>query len=724
MAHRVAGWLQPREGWGSLALLALTGLLLTATVAAADWVRGDDVLVPLAAVALLAGRWTGWRRWTGWAQFLAAVAAGVPAALCAAAGGPHRVGDLLVRWRAWLQVALWGGEAQDPAIFLLYSASLVWGATFFAGWWFARERNGLAGSLPILVLSGLSVFYSEEGTLCLFSGLFCALLLAALGDLRAWQRRWRATEVDSATYLEFDTMLAAGAIAAVLVLVGIFVPAFSLQGFAHWVNEIFAHPAEQVEAEAERLFGGVRPPQRQGEMGRGPGGVAYLPRLHLLGGRPELEELEVFRVWTDGAAPPYWRGATYDFYTGRGWQMTVAAEEPVSDTLPLPPAPVYRTVAQRVVQVEEGGPLYALAEPVAVGPGTVALWHGPGDLAALAVPSSVYTATSRVARPTPQDMRSAPDVYPPEVAERYLQLPDTVPRRVRVLAQEITAGGDTPYDRAVRLERTLRGFSYTLDVAAPPPNRDVADYFLFDLGEGYCDYYATAFVVMARSVGVPARLAVGYAGGHPDPADGATVLVEANAHSWPEVYFPDWGWVRFEPTAGRADDEIAPEEKAVGPAGSVSARRGGTSHLLIWGGAVLVVVLAIGAVGWSRWRGQRRKREQASAGLPGAWRRLVEQGARMGIPHHPEQTVLEYTEAVAEALATRATAARWQQDRWEAQAAEARRTLEAFAWAYNCYLYGSGPARVEMSWAELWRPMSRLRWVPLIPRRDQPAAEL
>ena len=96
----------------------------------------------------------------------------------------------------------------------------------------------------------------------------------------------------------------------------------------------------------------------------------------------------------------------------------------------------------------------------------------------------------------------------------------------------------------------MRGIPYSLDVSAPPPDRDVVDYFLFDLNRGYCDYYATAMVVLTRLAGVPSRMATGYATGTYDEDRRQYIVTEADAHSWVEVYFPGLGWVEFEPTAG------------------------------------------------------------------------------------------------------------------------------------------------------------------------------
>ena len=107
------------------------------------------------------------------------------------------------------------------------------------------------------------------------------------------------------------------------------------------------------------------------------------------------------------------------------------------------------------------------------------------------------------------------------MTERYLQLPDTVPFRVRDLAAKITAAYDNPYDKAEAIEAVLRTYEYNQGIAAPPPGADAVDYFLYDVKQGYCDYYASAMVVMLRSVGIPARFAVGYTPGKAVPQQGA-----------------------------------------------------------------------------------------------------------------------------------------------------------------------------------------------------------
>jgi hypothetical protein len=121
------------------------------------------------------------------------------------------------------------------------------------------------------------------------------------------------------------------------------------------------------------------------------------------------------------------------------------------------------------------------------------------------------------------------------------------------LARDITATEATPYDRALAIEAFLRRFPYTLDLPQPPQDRDITDYFLFSAQRGYCDYYATAMVVLARAAGLPARLVIGYIGGYFDETLDAYLVTADLAHAWPEIYFPEYGWIIFEPTGGRPE---------------------------------------------------------------------------------------------------------------------------------------------------------------------------
>ena len=163
-----------------------------------------------------------------------------------------------------------------------------------------------------------------------------------------------------------------------------------------------------------------------------------------------------------------------------------------------------------------------------------------------------YEVESLESRALSDDLRTAGVDYPQRILDRYLQLPETVTPRTIQLAQEITAGTSTTYDAGKAIETWLRAnILYKEDIEFPPEDRDVVDYVLFDSREGYCEYYASSFIVMMRALGIPTRMVTGFFPADRDAEAGGFLYRERNAHAWPEVYFPGEGWVPFEPTANR-----------------------------------------------------------------------------------------------------------------------------------------------------------------------------
>ena len=182
------------------------------------------------------------------------------------------------------------------------------------------------------------------------------------------------------------------------------------------------------------------------------------------------------------------------------------------------------------------------------------------------LPGNRYSAIGSMSTANVSQLSNARSEYPAWIRERYLQVPATVPARVKRLADNITADAATPFDKAVAIEQWLRNnITYDEQLEAPPAGVEASDYVLFDVKRAYCNYYATAMVTMLRSMEVPARVAVGYAQGEPSidfsTPDKATYKVKASdSHMWVEVFFPEWGWVEFEPTAGQPPiDRYTPE---------------------------------------------------------------------------------------------------------------------------------------------------------------------
>ncbi|MGW3770545.1 transglutaminase TgpA family protein [Actinomadura verrucosospora] len=173
-----------------------------------------------------------------------------------------------------------------------------------------------------------------------------------------------------------------------------------------------------------------------------------------------------------------------------------------------------------------------------------------------------YTVRSLIPQPTVGQL-AASGPYPPEIVAHYTAVPKNVPPEVRKLASDVTAGSATALGQAVRLQRwfTLSGgFTYDLSAPAPQHGSDLVD-FLLHSKRGYCEQFAAAMALMARILGIPSRVAMGYTPGS-EVKPGEWVVRSRDAHAWPELYFEGSGWVRFEPTPSGAAGQgtaLAPE---------------------------------------------------------------------------------------------------------------------------------------------------------------------
>ncbi len=166
-------------------------------------------------------------------------------------------------------------------------------------------------------------------------------------------------------------------------------------------------------------------------------------------------------------------------------------------------------------------------------------------------PVSRYQASSDIAQPPASSLRGAGQAYPPDVLSIYLGLP-ALDSRIPELARQITASADNNYDRAAAIENYLRTrFGYSLQLPRTVPHDPLAN-FLFERKQGHCEYFASSMAVMLRTLGIPSRVVNGFRTGEFNDLNSQYIVRASNAHSWVEAYFPDHGWVAFDPTPGAA----------------------------------------------------------------------------------------------------------------------------------------------------------------------------
>ncbi len=268
-------------------------------------------------------------------------------------------------------------------------------------------------------------------------------------------------------------------------------------------------------------------------------------------------DLEVFQVRSP--EPSYWRLTSLDRFDGRIWSSS-GSYETAGKT--LPEAESIRLPADTFDQTFSLEALGAIWLPTAYEPkaldtnGLKVLYEQRSatlivDRSAETSDGITYRVTSASPRITAADLAGVAGESPKEIQADYLDLPADFSPAVRRLATELTAGTTSPYQAALALQNHLRGFTYDLAVPAGHSD-DVLEQFLFTTKRGYCEQFAGAFAAMARSIGLPSRVAVGFTQGERDAADSTVFHVRGeHAHAWPEVHLAGAGWVSFEPTPGR-----------------------------------------------------------------------------------------------------------------------------------------------------------------------------
>ena len=254
--------------------------------------------------------------------------------------------------------------------------------------------------------------------------------------------------------------------------------------------------------------------------------------------------------------PAYWRTDAYDKYTGAGWQQT-GEQSPYDEPLERT-GEQSDTVEYEVTLEREATALPTVWRPEALsGVDELSVTEQSGIHADTTLPEG--TTYSGVSSQPPDDvdtLRSADGAYPDDILDRYTQRPEDEPERIDELTADIVGGEPTAYDKTMAVQEWLRDEKeYSLDVGTT--SDQIADTFIFEMDAGYCEYFATAMVSMLRSQDIPTRYVVGYATGE-EVAEDTYEVRGMNAHAWVEVYFPDVGWVTFDPTPG--DDRLSNEE--------------------------------------------------------------------------------------------------------------------------------------------------------------------
>lgn len=780
---------QPREGWIVFILAAAGVICLPMAAIEGRLLPGLGAAVWLALLGLTFAWWLGHRRWSGWLVAPVTLLGGCIADLI---WGVYVFNPLPLipegaRWLIWWvgrilmpelarpapaavffeeqvnrltafaqRVGWWvngvvsGEGLADNLVLVGFAALLAWLVAAWAGWWLARRGRAFVALLPTGMLLVQQTYNADAGYAWLLVYAGSLTMLLVLGGNHWLIEEWERTGVDYSPEIRLEAGLIGLLLVALVLIASPTLPFLTSREASEAFWRMFGEPYREVEQRLTQSFVGVQP----GRSLIPPSGVAAggLPRAHLLGGRPELGQEIALRVRVRGARSSdllYWRGQTFAGYTGRGWEAGAPAAGRGSGGQPawsdlvrqalkageswieLSPAGRHQVLSSVEVVEASRSVLYAAGEPLSADRPYEATVRAPGELVALSGQGGPvrYTVLGAVLDADPNLLRAAGERYPGHIAELYLGLPENLPAELRTYAAEITSAAATPYDKALAIEAALRRLSYSLDVPAPPAGREVVSWFLFDLRQGYCDYFASAMVVLARLNRVPARLAIGYATGEYDPRSDRYEVSELQAHSWPEIYFPGFGWAPFEPTPARAtparggeagagfypyEDPIGWEQglNEIREQGSVYAAAATRTLRTQRGlGAINLLLVLSYLFVWFRLRNG-----EPPTGAASWYARLARWGGRLGQPLRATDTSREYVAALdgaveraLERVLVRRASAEW--------AAEVVRADAAFvAEAYETSLYAPeaiaahADASPDARWTPLWAAFRRLWW--------------
>ena len=275
----------------------------------------------------------------------------------------------------------------------------------------------------------------------------------------------------------------------------------------------------------------------------------------------------------DGHHGLYWRGTALSMFDGRGWwnpRQQLILEKQANNNFEIPPfgtgvlwnaaraddlgaKPKTRAnvIHYRVLMEPIGTNVFFLAPWATRVTGSYRLLSADSGGAVRDLdsehPIAHYEAESDISTPSPNELSTSGNDYPPQVVPKYLQLP-TVDPRIRSLTNQIVGSGGNNFSKAAAVEKYLKThYGYTLQLLRTPVKDPLAN-FLFERRQGHCEYFASAMTVMLRTLGIPARVVNGFRSDEFNDVTANYVVRAQDAHAWVEAYFPGYGWQTFDPT--------------------------------------------------------------------------------------------------------------------------------------------------------------------------------
>lgn len=470
----------------------------------------------------------------------------------------ERTSEIIGQQIDWIEKLFSGGTNRNPLVFALHTAVIFWVFGHTAAWYTFRALRIWRVILPsgILLLSVVYYYYGPE-PLVLYMALYLivAMLYISRTYLAEQEQVWRATAVRYDRHTTFNFLRAGLGLALFGLFIAWQLPAMSASAAVNDALGGVNRPWRDFQDNWTRLYSSLR------SYG---GGVndPYAGSLPL-GGPRNVGESLVMDVFVPERLPyAYWVSTVFETYEDGQW--TVPEGDRIvyipDDGLANVPLTASRNLITQTIRNYMPNTGVVFGMPDVVGSDRqMFVTQQFDDLGKSLISQNqsryvlqqgdVYEAYSQISTADVASLRAASQFYP-DYIDPYLQLDDRITPETLALAQELAAPHDNPYDIAIAIRDYLRRtIIYNDQIDAPPNDVEPVHYILFELQEGYCNYYASAMAVMLRSLGIPARVSAGFASGQFIEDAGVYRVRASDAHTWVEAYFPDYGWIQFEPTA-------------------------------------------------------------------------------------------------------------------------------------------------------------------------------
>lgn len=578
------------------ALLVTIILLLMPAFAldAADWPIDLNMIVPTIVMSLLFGYVLARSRYNELYALLVSSLYGIIfvigiATLTTSLNPIRGLENVIIRSIQWFLDAFTGGINQDSLVFSMIVSLLLWFFGYNAAWHIFRvDRVWRVIIPPAVILLMNMIVYAGDANLDLYLMTFAlmSLLLIVRSNLEAREWDWYVNGVRVPQRLRRQFIAVGTGISLVALVIAWAIPTGNLQqGLDNFQRFLASDPIRDMSEFWNRL---IEPIESEG-----PATADYYGGDSLnLGGAIQLGDQVIMLIDAPTENRYYWRSRVFERYDDGRWRPSATRrvpdlDAPIDILIPVGSDLGRLTVEQTITMNSPSRLIYTAPQPLSIDlAGRIDLLRTNGDQDDADSPMNVsvirperviergvsYDATSAMSVASAIDLRQAGTNYPEWVTSPNTNAVGVSARTAELARQIITdANATNPYDQAKAIERYLReNITYNESIPAPPAGVDPIDWFLFTQQEGYCTYYATSMVAMLRSLGIPARMAAGFAEGEYDASLGQYVVRERDAHTWVEVYFPGYGWVEFEPTSAQAPlnregDDIEPEQS--NPAG-------------------------------------------------------------------------------------------------------------------------------------------------------------